>query len=96
MCKKHDIKGTRIETKSKVWKKRKYDYGYVTTKKVTYSCSIGIPTDTPNDILAGRNTVTQKTSQRKGHSGLGSDNSQRDNTDGITRISELCLKEKVI
>ena len=37
MCWKHKIKGTRIETKSKAWKKRKYDYGYVTTKKVFWN-----------------------------------------------------------
>ena len=30
MCKRHGVKGTRIELKSKTGKKRKYDYGYVT------------------------------------------------------------------
>ena len=33
MCKKHGVKGPKTERKYKVWKKRKYEYGYVTTKK---------------------------------------------------------------
>ena len=32
MCKRHGVRGTRIELKSKAWKKRNYDYGYDTTK----------------------------------------------------------------
>ena len=39
MCKTHGIKGKRTELKSKVWKKRKYDYGYDTTKKIVFTCN---------------------------------------------------------
>ena len=38
ICQEHKIKRTKITTKRQVWKKRKYDYGYVTVSKTTYSC----------------------------------------------------------
>ena len=38
ICQEHKIKGTKMTTKRQVWKKRKYDYGYVTVSKTTYSC----------------------------------------------------------
>ena len=91
MCKRHGVKGTRIELKCKVWKKRKYDYGYVTTKKIVYTCNIGKQTDIHTDKLEGKIVVPQS----KCASDLGSDNPQRGILDGISRSEDLCLKEKV-
>ena len=49
MCKRHGVKGTRIELKSEVWKKRRYNYGYVTAKKIMYTCNIGKQNDIHTD-----------------------------------------------
>ena len=95
MCKTHGIKGKRTELKSKVWKKRKYDYGYVTTKKIVFTCNVGKQTDVPSNKLEVEIDASQTTSQSKGVFDLGSDNLQRDNLGGITRQEGLCLKEKV-
>ena len=40
MCKTHKIKGNGMEVKSKKWKKKKFDYSWVTTTMVRYSCSL--------------------------------------------------------
>ena len=40
MCKIHNIKGNRIEAKTKKWKKKKFGYGWVTTTTIRYSCSL--------------------------------------------------------
>ena len=41
MCKTHKIKGNRMEVKTMKWKKKKFDYGWVTTTTVRYSCNLG-------------------------------------------------------
>ena len=96
MCKTHGVKGTRTELKSKVWKKRKYDNGYVTTKKIVYTCNVEKQTDVHTNKLEVGIDFSQTTSQSKGVSDLGYDNPQRDNLGGIIRNEELCLKEKVV
>ena len=40
-CSVHKLKGKKIITTNKVWKKKKYGYGYVTSRKTTYSCMYG-------------------------------------------------------
>ena len=40
MCKIHNIKGNRMEAKTKKWKKKKFGYGWVTTTTIRYSCSL--------------------------------------------------------
>ena len=39
ICTVHNIKGTKVITKSKKWTRRKNDYGWVTSQKTTYTCS---------------------------------------------------------
>ena len=98
LCKTHGIKGTRTELKSKVWKKRKYDYGYVTTKKIVFTCNIGKQTNAPINKLEVGIEASQTTTQGKENFNLGCDNLQRDNPsnyNGITRREALSLKEKV-
>ena len=38
VCNVHKIKGEKMTQKRKVWRKKKYGYGYVTISQVTYSC----------------------------------------------------------
>ena len=38
----HKLKGDKITQKRKVWRKKKYGYGYVTISQVTYSCKGGM------------------------------------------------------
>ena len=40
VCVTHNIKGDVLKTKTKVWRKKKYGYGWVTTTTVTYKCSM--------------------------------------------------------
>ena len=39
VCKQHKLKGSRMVTKTKVWRQKKHGYGWVTVSKVTYTCS---------------------------------------------------------
>ena len=38
-CYQHKIKGDALRTKTKVWKKKKFGYGWLTTTVVSYTCS---------------------------------------------------------
>ena len=38
VCSQHKTKGDKMRSKTKVWKKRKFDYGWVTVTKVSYRC----------------------------------------------------------
>ena len=40
VCQEHKLKGDKKVTKTKVWKKKKFGYGYVTTTKTSYSCKL--------------------------------------------------------
>ena len=42
VCSLHKLKGDKITQKRKVWRKKKYGYGYVTISQVTYSCKGGM------------------------------------------------------
>ena len=41
-CKNHNTKGIKEVTSSKKWMKKKNGFGWVTRKKVTYSCPVGL------------------------------------------------------
>ena len=43
-CTTHKLKGNKMITTTKVWKKKKYGYGFVSSRKTTYSCKYGSTT----------------------------------------------------
>ena len=40
ICQRHKLKGEKKVTKTRVWRKKKFGFGYVTTTKTTYSCRL--------------------------------------------------------
>ena len=53
-CKNHRIKGTRKVTSTKKWTKKKHGFGWVTQKKVTYSCPVGLQSSSSNNQQTSR------------------------------------------
>ena len=47
-CKNHGIKGNKKVTSTKKWTKKKHGFGWVTQKKVTYSCPVGLQASSSN------------------------------------------------
>ena len=90
ICLVHNIKGDRREYKHKVWKQKKYGYGYVTCKKVVYSCPLSTEPSHTNGFDASKNSVKKPTETEV--VGLGSDNFQRGNVGGDNLLSGLKVK----
>ena len=90
ICLVHNIKGDRREYKHKVWKQKKYGYGYVTCKKVVYSCPLSTEPSHTNGFDASKNSVKKPTEIEV--VGLGSDNFQRGNVGGDNLLSGLRVK----
>ena len=83
-CIEHKVKGNRSEVKYKAWRKKKYGYGYVTTKKVMYSCPVGNVsehTDTAGNLEI---SVSMPVLSNGEEVGFVCDNIQRDNRVGIS------------
>ena len=69
VCRLHKIMGTKNTVTKKSWVKKKYGYGYSTTKKVIWSCNVLVenPGDTSNastDVL--RQMPVDKGSRQRG------------------------------
>ena len=69
---------------------KKYGYGYVTCKKVVYSCPLSTEPTHTNGFDASKNSVKKPTEIEV--VGLGSDNFQRGNVGGDNLLSGLKVK----
>ena len=90
-CVIHKVKGDRTEYNHKVWKKKKYGYGYVTCKKVLYSCPLSTDSNHTSGFDVMKTSVNKPTAINDGVVGLSSDNLQRDNVGG-TNLNGLKVK----
>ena len=79
------IKGDRKETKVTVWRKKKYGYGYVTSKKIVYTCPLTTLSDNKNDCIGHETSNSSAAYLTGGDLSSGLDNLQRDNSGGIRR-----------
>ena len=91
MCLVHNIKGDRREYKHKVWKQKKYGYGYVTCKKVVYSCPLSTDSNHTSGFDVMKTSVNKPTAINDGVVGLSSDNLQRGKVGG-TNLNGLKVK----
>ena len=63
VCKQHNLKGSRMVTKTKVWRQKKHGYGWVTVSRVTYTCSYsGMKTSLSDAGLSSMGTSTSPVS----------------------------------
>ena len=83
-CIEHKVKGNRSEIKYKAWRKKKYGYGYVTTKKVMYSCPVGNVSEHTDTAVNLENSVSTPVLSTGEEVGFVYDNIQRDNRVGIS------------
>ena len=85
MCKTHKIKGNMMEVKTKKWKKKKFDYGWVTTTTIRYSCSL----DSVGQIRSENDSQVQ-------HSDLSPENESSSNGDYQALILNNLIGQKEI
>ena len=63
VCKQHKLEGSRMVTKTKVWRQKKHGYGWVTVSRVTYTCSYsGMKTSLSDAGLSSMGTSTSPVS----------------------------------
>ena len=82
-CSIHKIKGDRKETKVKFWKKKKFGYGYVKSKKIIYTCPLTTQSEDNNNYTGHETSVSSTALMTGGDLSSGLDNFQRDNSGGI-------------
>ena len=62
----HKLKGNKMITTTKVWKKKKYGYGFVSSRKTTYSCKYGsttgqsVSTAKESDVGGGKPVLVEQ------------------------------------
>ena len=66
-----------------MWKKKKYGYGYVTSKKIVYTCPLTALSEDNNDYIDHETSGNSTALMTGGDLSSGLDNFQRDNSGGI-------------
>ena len=94
VCNKHGVKGDRSEVKTRTWRKKKFGYGYVTSRKIVYSCNLGRQSKDIQNPVTSDDICLKPTLQSKGIMGLGSDNDKWGNVGGIRSSVATCMSMK--
>ena len=88
-CIEHKIKGDRSEIKYKAWRKKKYGYGYVTCKKVMFSCPSDEMHHSANTQV--NNQISEPASSNEGDFNSGCDNVQWGSAGGIRGLQDKAV-----